>query len=70
MELPPFGVLVCHGGRKVPAFLLVLVFAPYDLVVMRRMKIKDLPNWPPEPGGAFNGSYKSGEIRRRYHRLR
>jgi hypothetical protein len=23
------------------------------------MKIKDLPNWPPEPGGAFNASYKS-----------
>jgi hypothetical protein len=23
------------------------------------MKIKDLPNWPPVPGGAFNASYKS-----------
>jgi hypothetical protein len=23
------------------------------------MKIKDLPNWPPEPGGPFNASYKS-----------
>jgi hypothetical protein len=23
------------------------------------MKIKDLPNWPPEPGGAFKTSYKS-----------
>ena len=23
------------------------------------MKIKDLPNWPPQPGGAFNASYKS-----------
>ena len=38
---------MCHGGRKVPAFPLVLVFAPYDLVVRRRMKIKDLPDWPP-----------------------
>jgi hypothetical protein len=43
----------------VPAFLLVLVSAPYDLVVRRRMKIKDLPNWPPEPRSAFNASYKS-----------
>jgi hypothetical protein len=23
------------------------------------MKIKDLPNWPPQPGGGFNASYKS-----------
>jgi hypothetical protein len=23
------------------------------------MKIKDLPNWPPEPRGPFNASYKS-----------
>jgi hypothetical protein len=23
------------------------------------MKIRDLPNWPPEPGGAFNASYRS-----------
>ena len=23
------------------------------------MKIKDLPNWPPQPGGAFRTSYKS-----------
>ena len=23
------------------------------------MKIKDLRNWPPDPGGAFNASYKS-----------
>jgi hypothetical protein len=23
------------------------------------MKIKDLPHWPPEPGGAFKASYKS-----------
>jgi hypothetical protein len=22
------------------------------------MKIKDLPHWPPKPGGAFNVSYK------------
>jgi hypothetical protein len=41
-------------GRKVPAFLLVLVSAPYVLVVRHKMKIKDLPNWPPQPGGAFN----------------
>ena len=23
------------------------------------MKIRDLPNWPPEPGGAFNASHKT-----------
>lgn len=23
------------------------------------MKIRDLPHWPPEPGGAFNASHKS-----------
>ncbi|PYU21728.1 MAG: hypothetical protein DMG30_16945 [Acidobacteria bacterium] len=23
------------------------------------MKIKDLPNWPPEPGGALNASHKT-----------
>lgn len=24
-----------------------------------KMKVKDLPNWPPEPGGPFNASYRS-----------
>jgi len=23
------------------------------------MKIRDLPNWPPDPGGPFKASYKS-----------
>jgi len=23
------------------------------------MKIRDLPHWPPDPGGAFNASHKS-----------
>jgi hypothetical protein len=44
---------------KIPTNLLMLGSPYLILSVRRRMKMEDLLNWPPEPGGAFHASYKS-----------